>query len=508
MKILLINPPTTSLKTPNEQLSLAYLASVLRREGHYVKIIDFLIENRLEQDDIIKIIRSEKIELIGITIIVPLSVPFVKELTKKIKEKNKKCFIFCGGYEPTLASKKILKDLPAIDGIIVGEGEITFKELVNKIDNNKEWKNVNGIYTKSNPFIKRKLIEKLNEIPFPARDYAPLILNKKMPLQIYSSRGCYNGCIFCSIYSFYNKQANSHNELWRARSAENIVEEIEYLIEKYNIKCISFTDDNFLGPYPNGKKRAENFYTLLKEKNLDISFRFACRMDNCLEDLMIKLKSVGLKQVLIGAESANQNILDFFNKKIKVKQNFETVKMLKRIKIDMQLSFIWFTNSMTLEELKENIKFVEIAGPENLYHPANARLRYNEGTILSTNIKSDSFFTNKYRDYKMGKIYYYMDKWVNDNRLLYKTLIRMRYDYWNLEEGVSIKVKRMYKIFRQKELELIKILIRKCTNPKSLNGVFLSFVKINKNIIEELSKKSNKLMKSIQIPSNLIKLTK
>ena len=96
----------------------------------------------------------------------------------------------------------------------------------------------------------RPFIKNLDELPFPKRNKYKEFGNH---FTMVTSRGCYGNCSFCSVRAFYS----CDKQLFRQRSADNIVDEIEDLTSKYDAKVISFMDDNFIGPGISGKEWLE-----------------------------------------------------------------------------------------------------------------------------------------------------------------------------------------------------------------------------------------------------------
>jgi anaerobic magnesium-protoporphyrin IX monomethyl ester cyclase len=447
MKVLLVNTWCHSLKSPNEPMGLCYLASILRKNKFEVMMIDMIIDN-LNYKDVERVVADY--DVIGLAIHVP---DYLSEIAKfVVKIKTEKNIIIAGGYEPTLNPEMCMHKIRKLDGIVIGEGEVTFLEILEKIRKGEKWQKLPGVFI-DGIVSNRSIIPNLDILPMAARDYTKKILKRDLPLQIYSSRGCYGNCSFCSIYAFYSTQSNSKKTMWRCHSAERIIDEILLLQKTYNIKRISFTDDNFMGPKPKGIDRAKRFAKLIIEQNIQINFRISARMDNCPEDVMILLKKAGLNQVFSGAENGNNNVLKYFNKGITPESILRTARTLHKLGIDMQLGFIWFTDKMTLDELTNNIRFAEMIGPEYIYHPGNSRLRYNSGTRLTM-----TEFSSEFVDQDVRRVFNIINDFYHKHKELYETLIRLRFDYWGSDEFDNICT--IYKAMRELELAVMKDAIK------------------------------------------------
>ena len=198
-------------------------------------------------------LRDYKAEIIGITNNYTSQLQDVLDLCKLIKISFPKTKIIIGGAHATIDHKELIKE-PNIDYIVIGEGEITFTELINAIIQKKNITEIQGITYKSENNIKlndkRQLIQNLDSLPIMDRS----LINFKeylyhSPTNYYStlnipigtiitSRGCPFRCVFCSTQKVWENK-------WRSRSVNNIFEEIVELVKEYGVKEISFQDDQF-----------------------------------------------------------------------------------------------------------------------------------------------------------------------------------------------------------------------------------------------------------------------
>src|SRR5690554_4733078 len=259
MNVLLINPLAS--RVPAECLSLEMLAAIAKRDGFHVKIIDFNLE-QISMAEFQKILVALNPFIIGITL-TELSIDITHELLSSIREKLVDIHITVGGYYPSYNYAEILQRYCEIDSVVRGEGEITFSELLFHVSNSKDWKEIAGIAYRQKNEIKvtapRKLINDLDQLPFADREYYYTNKNKlirDIP-HIYSSRGCFGHCSFCSIHPFYGM--SNENKKWRSRSPKKVIEEIDRLNNNYGYNEFVFFDDNFIGNPDYGKLRAESF---------------------------------------------------------------------------------------------------------------------------------------------------------------------------------------------------------------------------------------------------------
>ncbi|MCW4024255.1 MAG: B12-binding domain-containing radical SAM protein [Candidatus Bathyarchaeota archaeon] len=226
-KIALINPPFMEgsfhhpLLLP---LGIAYLAAVAEKGGHEVKVID-CPANGLDQTQLQKELASFNPDIVGITGTTPTIKSSIQS-AKTAKEVLPNAQVLVGGAHATFMDKELLEEVPAIDVIVRGEGEMTLLELADTVDK-LDLAKVDGItYRKDDKIVqnkKRAFIQNLDEMPRPAYHLFPLDkyhIYGKTFLPVMSSRGCPFQCAFCVTSQSFGAQ-------FRARSATNVVDEIE-----------------------------------------------------------------------------------------------------------------------------------------------------------------------------------------------------------------------------------------------------------------------------------------
>ncbi|MHB8062586.1 MAG: B12-binding domain-containing radical SAM protein, partial [Ruminiclostridium sp.] len=259
------------------------------------------------------------------------------KLMAYVKAKKPDVHISVGGHYAASCYEKILNGISLIDSVNLGEGEKTFLDLCRKINAKEDWRSVLGLaYHDGEEIVCNAmpdLVKNLDELPFPLRD----IRGEVSILSISSSRGCYGQCSFCDVNSFYERQPG---EKVRVRSAVNVVNEIEMLVEKYHVNKFKFVDDNFLSNTLQRKQWALAIADEIKNRNLKINFLIECRASDIDENTILRLKEAGLSNVFLGIESITPRILRVFNKNISPKENYEAISILKKCSVGMTIGYI------------------------------------------------------------------------------------------------------------------------------------------------------------------------
>jgi anaerobic magnesium-protoporphyrin IX monomethyl ester cyclase len=412
MKLLFIRPgsringkPILPWPMTHPPLGLLYIGSVLEKEGHSVEILDHIYHDTLLKDFEKSINSSDAIGISFIDNCKPTA-----DIAKLIKEINPKIPIVIGGSYCTFLPKQSLLDVPEADICVVGEGEQVFIDIIRYLKGQKKLKDISGIYYRQNKSIKQgkqpKVIEDLDSIPFPARklvekyDYgiSPIGYKlKKNATAIITARGCPFNCRFCAKYSNAIK-----NWRFRQRSAKNVFEEIKEISQDY--RSIMIVDDNLLAD----KKRAHEIFDLIIEEDINVEFFIeGARVDTADRKLYLKMKKAGVKLLLYGIESGNQDVLDFYNKKITLKQIKDAVNLAREMDFFIYASFIFGAPIETEQHLENTIKFARSLPIDfALFNP----LRYLIGSSLWLDaVKNKKFPSNIYTittdsKFNLGKI--------------------------------------------------------------------------------------------------------
>lgn len=367
-KILLLRPPEprgasfAQFYTLHEALGIGYLASYLRSHGCDVEILDAHIEE-LSIENTIECLENKNIDILGISIISPLVLPQSFRIARAIKAVKKNIHITIGGQHPTFFYESILKKHPSIDTIVRFEGEITFLELINKINRQEEWGKIEGIAFREDGMVvatpPRELISDIDSLPFPARDTLPKLLAKGgLPLLL-TSRGCPNNCSFCSVHAFYKIPKGT---LCRQRSPENVLNEMHKLIDDYGCDELWFVDENFFGKGSSGRKRVRQIFRGMEKEQISLKrIDFSCRADDITSDPEIIDMAVrhGARLIYTGVEAGVQRILDLYNKKTTVEQNRRAIQVIRESGAINKMEFIFFNPWITLDEVKETVRFLE-----------------------------------------------------------------------------------------------------------------------------------------------------
>lgn len=334
---------------------LAYATAVLEEAGGDVKLYDFPAMD-WNKDDLRALIRREQPRFVVLDATTP-SIYSDIHCAEIVKEESQAVVIMVGPHVTALPGETLLEAKGAVDVIARGEYDYTIRDIV---QNYPALDQVLGIaYLKDGqPLLTtpRPLIEDLDSLPFPAWHHLDLMKyfdgGKLYPyIDIISGRGCPFRCIFCLWPQVM------HGRRYRLRSPENVVDEIEYDI-KLCPQVLKggeffFEDDTFTV----NKKRAIAICEEILRRGLKITFSVNARTSTADREMFAMMKRAGCRELLVGFEAGDQDILDNMRKKATIEQAREFMALAKEAGIDVHGCFVLGLPGETRETMQRTIEF-------------------------------------------------------------------------------------------------------------------------------------------------------
>lgn len=332
---------------------LLYIAAMLRNKVHNVSIVDGHPDN-VQFEDLVSEIAARKPDIVGCGCTTP-EFPIINEYLNAIK-KSCHCLTVLGGPHATALHDTIVKENPHIDFVVRGEGELTFKELVETLSKGKSTRLVNGLtYAHNGDLIttlERPFVATLDLLPWPARELVSmekyLYPHPKQGLKpaatMLTSRGCLHKCIFC--YSMFGKTV-------RLRSEKLVVDEMENICETYHINFFIFHDETFTA----NRSRTMNICKEIIDRKLQVEWYCFTRADCLDEELIAKMSEAGCIKISMGVESGNQHILSKAHKNNTLHQIKKVYRWLNQAGIETRGSFILGLPGETPATIRQTIRF-------------------------------------------------------------------------------------------------------------------------------------------------------
>jgi radical SAM superfamily enzyme YgiQ (UPF0313 family) len=355
-------------KQPYPPLGTIFAASVLREAGHQVSLFDTALIDSPEE--IIPTIESFKPDYVviyddGFNYLTKMCLTNMREAAFRISEiaNERGCKVIVNSSDSTDQYEKYLDH--KADFIIIGEGEITLRELINSDFKNPD--DITGLVLRKNGQTvftpKRNILTDLDSLPMPAWDLIDIESYRKIwmenygyfSLNIATTRGCPFKCNWCAKPIYGNR--------YNVRSPQKVSEEINYLIDNFHPDHFWMCDDIF-GLKPGW---VQEFRNVVYQKGLKFKYKIQSRVDLLLhEDTIAALADSGAETVWVGAESGSQKILDAMDKGTTVPQIYEATKLLKKngIRPAFFLQFGYLGEEK--EDIKKTIRMVLDLMPEEI----------------------------------------------------------------------------------------------------------------------------------------------
>ncbi|MBF0455474.1 MAG: B12-binding domain-containing radical SAM protein [Magnetococcales bacterium] len=342
----------SQIKVHTPPLGIGYMAAFLKRRGHGVRGVDLQVQKRSDVFD-----NLDGVDMVGISILTNYFEQAV-DLVAELREKGFKGKIILGGPHVTALPEPSLRDSHA-DFVCVSEGEEVMVDFAEGIPG-KEIQGVGYLqdgHYRSNPL--RPFSTPLDDYPFPAIEifklerYGSYNMTLVPPSTrdgiIMTSRGCPFRCDFC-----YRDDVNKR---MRLRSAENIVDEIRQLKERYGYRKFSFIDDCFNANIKQAKRICQHIIAA----NLDIIFTLpnGMRADLIDDELAKLMHQAGCIGANIGVESWDTTVAEKMDKRLKKEATIQAVKLFRKHNIICTAYFIMGQYWDNKESLKRNIEAVK-----------------------------------------------------------------------------------------------------------------------------------------------------
>jgi anaerobic magnesium-protoporphyrin IX monomethyl ester cyclase len=389
MKILLANPPwrkgsffgvragtrwpfMTKLPRGNKipdyvpfPFFLAYTAALLKNNGFDIFLVDAIAKG-IDDIEYINIVKNYFPDLL----IQETSTPSIQEdisIAKKVYDNGYCKQIAFSGPHVSIYPKEFLKQNPDIAYLLTGEYEFTALELAQKLKKDKDLRKIKGlVFREGNEIIEnpqRELIDDLDLLPFPERDMLPMqnyrdsFCNMPQPTaQIWASRGCPFGCIFCLWPEVIYKSRK-----YRTRNPVKVAEEMKMIEDKYHPGSIFFDDDTF----NIGKERLLKLTSEIKKRKIKTQWAAMARPDTSDEETIAALKEAGMKAIKYGIESADPEILSNSGKALKLEKASQIIADTKKLGIKTHLTFTIGLPGETEQTVMKTLEFALKMDPDS-----------------------------------------------------------------------------------------------------------------------------------------------
>ena len=457
MNVLLVITNIDGFHEIPYSFGLSNIASYIKHKGYNTKIISIREEN--EYDEFCEEVKRFNPSVVGFSS-VSSQFHHVKKIATLIKSIDKNIMIVCGGIHPTIFPDALLES-EAIDGFFVGESEVGFGNLLNKIGKNQGFIDTNNYAYKMDGKVivndLDPLIQDLDILPYPLKDSLfEEFINTNGYAPFFFSRGCPYSCSYCSNHAIAKTYGMSGNRP-RYRSVESCIEEIKVALEEHKFETIYIMDDTF------GLKRKwrEEF---CEKYRTEINLRFICLLRaNVVDEEFIKmLKKAGCYRIQFGVESGNEYVRNtIMNRNISDKQIIDAFSLCRKYGIQANaLNIIGVpgeTDEMIWETIKLNRKIRPTGGSGvNIFYPY-------KGTVLgdycfANDLVDEELYSN-FSNERRESVLRYSREYKDKLRHYHKNWTILVYPY-NIKDRIYSVLNKHKAIYNQ--LRKIKQTLRLC----------------------------------------------
>lgn len=339
-------------------LGIMMIAAVARERHPDMHILDMKVEDWTPERCCEELERL-KPDVVGLSAMT-YEAGCMHELAKLIKARMPHVVVACGGPHPSVAAEDVLADA-AVDFVVRGEGEFTFRDLLTGIEEGrKDWDGCEGIsWRRQDGTVvhepDRAPPANLDELPFPSWDLIDhakyhtvprggVIYAHKEFATMFSSRACPWRCTYCH---------NSYGKTFRDRSAEHVLAEIDLLVKDYGVKELVFMDDIFNFRPKRAKAIARGIID--RGYKLALTFPNGFRGDILDEELVDLLKQAGMYRCMVAVESAVPRIQKVMKKNLKIDKVQNIVEYIAKKGVMVHGAFMLGFPTETEDEMKATI---------------------------------------------------------------------------------------------------------------------------------------------------------
>lgn len=353
------DPKELQIMKPYAPLGLLYLCSHLRSKGVSVDVYDTTFSRRA---DLFEYLRTHTPSVLGVYANL-MTRANVIAILKVAHEAGWRTVV--GGPEPGSYVDEYL-DVGA-DFVVIGEGEITMQELLEVLREGSEvsYSRVAGIAYRDSDgrthhTLPRMQIRDLDAQPWPAREAVDMEryvqtwrgAHGKGSVSIITARGCPYKCRWCSHQTY--------GQTHRRRSAVGVVNELEWLLYRYQPEMAWIADDVFTIHHGWIREYAAE----MKRRSLHIPFECISRADRLNSEMLDVLADLGCFRIWIGSESGSQRILDAMERGVRVEQVQQSVALARSRGIESGMFLMWGYEGEELSDIEATVEHVKRSNPD------------------------------------------------------------------------------------------------------------------------------------------------
>jgi radical SAM superfamily enzyme YgiQ (UPF0313 family) len=365
-------------------LGMLSIATVIKEAGFSVRMIDM----NHYRGNLSKDLREWKPAIVGIGGTTPSRIKSFR-IAGKVKAASPETVVVYGGVNASFTAREVLENIPEIDYIIMGEGELSFRAFCDSLlrQSADKLQTIDGLAYRSEKGIilnPSKRISDLAALPFPDRDLLPGDYRLDMDFipgiaePLITSRGFPAICNFCSASRMFPGGV-------RYRPMDQVGKEIAYMMERRKFQGLKVFDSTFTA----GREHVLNFCTTVKPFNLQ--WECEIRADTVDYELLKTMKEAGCYYVNMGLESSDADRLKKIAKGISTDQALKVMEDCRELGILIKVFFTFGHPGQTFKECKKDIQFIKKHRKHIDFYAVTPGLKVYPGTKLEKEARESGF---------------------------------------------------------------------------------------------------------------------
>jgi len=351
---------------------LLSLAAQALRAGHKVAVFNL---SAFPWRDVDLLIRNVPGDLFGISCLTA-NRRGVTALARLIREAHPKAHIVVGGPHATALPKELLARCPAIDMIVMGEGEATFMDLVGRLAGGEPARGMAGAAWRNGEAIEigpaRPRVDDLDSLASPLDYFQSHI--------VLTSRGCPGQCTFCDSKTMWGRRVRFH-------SVGYVLDMLQKAVLGHGRRFLCVKDDTFTA----NRKRALAICRGILERKLNFIWSCDTRADSLDEELLHAMRLAGCRMLSLGVESGSPEILKNIKKNIAPERVTEVTQAAKKFGFQVRFYMMWGNRGETLATFQQSVDLIHAAQPNQVIFTL---LSVYPGTEEFDLLRQEGVFTN------------------------------------------------------------------------------------------------------------------
>lgn len=303
-------------------------------------------------------------------------------IAKQVKAQNPHMWVVFGGPQASATVMATMQAMPFVDCVSTGEGENIVVPFFTALLRDGDLSQIPGLYYRKGDEIKYNLIEQplcdLNTLPHwddSLHTYATQqskLSGSRYYMPIDAGRGCPYNCSFCCTSHFWRRT-------YRLKTAKRIVEDIRYYKEKFGMTSFWFSHDAFT----TNRKLVEEVCDHLMEQDLGITWRCSTRIDCITEELVLKMKQAGMKQIEVGIETGSERMQKLIHKNLDLEKAKKKIEFMLSQGIVVDVFFMYGFPEEAEEDLRKTLALLYALLNMGVHRASMSYCRFNPATQIT-----------------------------------------------------------------------------------------------------------------------------